>query len=288
MNPPFRESLLSGEALGQRYALAVPQTALAGATGNQLGRRAGTSIDFQDYREYQPGDDLRTIDWNVFARTDRLTIKLFREEVNPHLDLLLDASRSMDLEATPKAAALLRLAALLATAAENARCTHATWLASDGFLRVANDTLLPSAWEGFNFASRQPLDEAFAILPPRLRRLGIRVLVSDLMWPVDPLAILRRLADGAAAVFVVQLLSQADTEPPEHGNVQLVDSESGEEREIFVDATVAAQYRDALARHRESWDTACRQTGARFVPLVAEKLDTSLPALEEAQLLVPA
>ena len=46
-----REHLLSGEALGQRYALAVPQTALAGATGNQLGRRAGTSIDFQDYRE---------------------------------------------------------------------------------------------------------------------------------------------------------------------------------------------------------------------------------------------
>ncbi len=283
-----REQLLAGEALGQRYALAVPQTALAGMTGSQLGRRAGTSIDFQDYREYQPGDDLRTIDWNVFARTDRLTIKLFREEVNPHLDLLLDASRSMDLEHTTKSAATLRIAALLGTAAENAHCTHATWLAGDGFHRAANDTMLPSAWDGLAFGSRRPLDEAFAILPPRLRRLGIRVLVSDLMWPVEPLSILRRLADGAAAVFVVQVLAQADTEPPEHGNIQLVDSESGEEREIFVDATVAAQFRDALARHRESWDSACRQTGARFVSLVAEKLETSLPALEEAQLIEPA
>ena len=288
MTMPVRESLRAGEALGQRYALAVPPTALAGATGNQLGRRAGSSVDFQDYREYQPGDDLRTIDWGVFARTDRLTIKLFREEVNPHLDLLLDVSRSMALANSPKSAAALRLAALLGTAAENGHCSHATWLAGDGFQRAANDTMLPSAWAGFNFASRRPLDEAFAILPPRLRRLGIRVLVSDLMWPIEPQAILRRLTDGAAAVFVVQLLAQADTEPPEHGNVQLVDSETGEEREIFVDSTVAAQFRDALARHRESWDAACRQTGARFISLVAEKLDASLPALEEAQLLVPA
>ncbi len=288
MSLSTREHLLSGEALGQRYALAVPQTALAGMTGNQLGRRAGTSIDFQDYREYQPGDDLRTIDWNVFARTDRLTIKLFREEVNPHLDLLLDASRSMNLENSLKSAATLRLAALLCTAAENGHCTHATWLAGDGFQRAANDTMLPSAWDGLAFTSRRPLDEAFAILPPRLRRLGIRVLISDLMCPVEPLTILRRLADGAAAVFIVQLLAQSDAEPPEHGNIQLVDTETGEEREIFVDATVAAQYREALARHRESWHNACRQTGARFVSLVAEKLDSSLPALEEAQLLVPA
>ena len=100
MDSALRQALRDGEQLGLRYALQIPQVAASGWTGPRSGRRAGSSIDFQDYREYQPGDDLRFIDWGIFARSDRLTIKLFREEVTPHLDLILDGSRSMNLEDT--------------------------------------------------------------------------------------------------------------------------------------------------------------------------------------------
>src|SRR5438270_2868681 len=113
----IRQSLRDGEKLGLRYALQIPQVAASGWTGTRSGRRAGSSIDFQDYREYQPGDDLRFIDWSIYARSDRLTVKLFREEVTPHLDLVLDGSASMALDDTAKAMAAARLTALFATAA---------------------------------------------------------------------------------------------------------------------------------------------------------------------------
>src|SRR6476620_5680402 len=125
MDPALRQALREGEQLGLRYALQIPQVAASGVVGSRLGRRAGSSIDFQDYREYQPGDDIRFIDWGIYARTDRLNIKLFREEVTPHLDLILDGSRSMNLEGSVKAAAAAKLAALLATAAANAQCSQA-------------------------------------------------------------------------------------------------------------------------------------------------------------------
>ena len=139
MEPAIQQALRDGEKLGLRYALQIPQVAASGIVGSRLGRRAGSSVDFQDYREYQPGDDLRFIDWGIYARTDRLNIKLFREEVTPHLDLVLDGSRSMSLDAKPAASA--KLAALLATAAANAQCSHAVWLSSEGFNRVPNDTM---------------------------------------------------------------------------------------------------------------------------------------------------
>ena len=91
----FRRSLQQGEQLGLRYALALPQAAINGQRGERLGRFAGSSVDFQDYREYQPGDDLRHIDWNAYARSNQLIVKLHREEVQPHLDLILDTSASM-------------------------------------------------------------------------------------------------------------------------------------------------------------------------------------------------
>ena len=111
MRDELRQALRAGEQLGLRYALQIPQVAASGWTGTRTGRRAGSSIDFQDYREYQPGDDLRFIDWGIYARTDRLTVKLFREEVTPHLDLILDGSRSMNLENTAKAIAAAKISA---------------------------------------------------------------------------------------------------------------------------------------------------------------------------------
>src|SRR5258707_7334627 len=175
MDPALRQALRDGEQLGIRYALQIPQVAASGLTGSRAGRRSGSSIDFQDYREYQPGDDLRFIDWGIYARTDRLTVKLYREEVIPHLDLILDGSRSMNLEGTAKAIATAKLSALLAAAAANAQCTQAVWLSGEGFQRLANDTLTPSAWDQLELDSKRTLDQSFDILSPKLRRLGVLV-----------------------------------------------------------------------------------------------------------------
>ena len=288
MDAALRTALREGEQLGVRYALQIPQVAASGWTGSRSGRRAGSSIDFQDYREYQPGDDLRFIDWGIYSRSDRLVVKLFREEVTPHLDLILDGSASMNLADTAKPAGLAQLAALLATAAANAQCTQAVWLSGDGFQRLPNDTLPPSAWDKLALDSRRTPEQSFEILPPRLRRLGVRVLISDLLWPGNPVATLRRLREGAAALFVIQLLAREDMTPPEHGNLRVVDSETGAESEIYVDSAVAKQYADNLAQLQQSWDDACRQCGAHLTTLVAEDLAASLTELQAIQLLTPA
>ena len=288
MRDELRQALRSGEQLGARYALQIPQVAASGIIGSRAGRRAGSSIDFQDYREYQPGDDLRFIDWGIYARTDRLTVKLFREEVTPHLDLILDGSRSMNLADTAKANAVARLAAVLATSAANAQCSQAVWLSGEGFQRLANDTLTPSAWDKLELDSKRTPEQSYEILPPKFRRLGVRVLVSDLLWPGEPIQLLRRLREGAAALFVIQLLAREDVEPPEHGNLRVVDSETGDESEIYIDSSIAKQYAENLAQLQQSWDDACRQCGAHMTTIVAEDLETSLHELEAMQLLMPA
>jgi len=288
MDDSLRQALRDGEKLGLRYALQIPQVAGSDWTGTRAGRRAGSSIDFQDYREYQPGDDLRFIDWGIYARSDRLTVKLFREEVTPHLDLVLDGSRSMNLADTAKASALAQLAALLATAAANAQCTQAVWLAGEGYQRLPNDGLVPTAWDGLELSGQRTPEQAWEILPPRLRRLGVRVLVSDLLWPGEPVQLLRRLRDGAAALFVIQLLARDDATPPEHGNLRVVDSETGAESEIYIDSAVARQYAENLVQLQQSWADACRQSGARMTTIIAEDLAGSLKELEAIQLLTPA
>jgi len=288
MEPAIRQALRAGETLGLRYALQIPQVAASGWTGTRSGRRTGSSIDFQDYREYQPGDDLRFIDWGIYARTDRLTVKLFREEVTPHLDLVLDGSRSMNLTNTTKANAVARLAALLATAAANAQCTQSVWLSGEGFQRLPNDTLTPSAWDKLELNSQRTPEQAFEILPPKFRRLGVRVLVSDLLWPGEPIQFLRRLREGAAMLFVIQLLARDDANPPEHGNLCVVDSETGGESEIYIDSGIAKQYADNLAQLQQSWSDGCRQCGAHMTTMIAEDLDDSLAELEVIPLLVPA
>ncbi len=312
MDASIRQALRDGEKLGLRYALQIPQVAASGWTGTRSGRRAGSSIDFQDYREYQPGDDLRFIDWGIYARTDRLTVKLFREEVTPHLDLILDGSRSMNLETSErrpparpeskfengpgrrpafhsaKANAVAQLAALLATSAANAQCTQAVWLSGEGYQRLPNDTLTPSAWDKLVMDSKRTPEQSFEILPPKFRRLGVRVLVSDLLWPGEPLQLLRRLRDGAAALFVIQLLARDDATPPEHGNLRVVDSETGDESEIYIDSSIARQYTENLAQLQQSWSDACRQCGAHMTTIVAEDLQSSLGELEAMQLLMPA
>lgn len=270
-----------------RYMLEVPRDAMQGATGIQLGKGVGSSVDFKDYREYQPGDDLRSIDWNVFARSDKLIVKLYREEVSPHLDILVDGSKSMALAGTEKLRGALGLSAALASAATNAKCTHAAWLMADGFRPVANGTDLPSVWDGIDFTHTASPVQAFQAMPPRLRRNGIRVLVSDLLWIDAPLAVLRPLAEGAALLVVVQLLAEADVTPQTRGNMRLLDVESGETMEVFVDAPMEKRYTNALNDHQVHWHRSCRQVGAVMATIVAEQITAEwrFTSLEEAQVL---
>ncbi len=287
MDDRYRQFLLEGERIGSRYALTIPPGAPVGPAGVQLSHRAGASLEFRDYRDYQPGDDLRRLDWSVYARSDRLTVKLYREEVSPHLDLVIDGSRSMALEDTRKLEAALSLAGLFATAAENAGFTHAAWLAGQTVSPIPNSTERPAAWENLDFGWRGTAAQSFENLPPAWRPRGLRVFISDLLFPGEPMRTLAHLTERSASVVVLQLLSEADVTPPDRGNLRLYDSETDETQEIFIDAAAQRDYRDALSRHLENWNRDCRQCGVLMSTLVAETLlrDWNLESLVAAEVL---
>lgn len=83
------------ESYAARYQLLLPDRQRASRMGELAGKRTGSSIEFQDRKDYVLGDDPRHIDWRAFARNDRLTIKLYREEISPRIDIVVDTSLSM-------------------------------------------------------------------------------------------------------------------------------------------------------------------------------------------------
>ena len=289
MSDDYLRSLRAGEQAGSRFVLATPKRQPLGAGGSHLSNRPGASIEFRDYREYEPGDDLRRIDWSAFARTDKLTVKLYQDEVSPHLDLLIDSSRSMALEETAKLEATLGLAALFAVSAENAGFSHTAWQAREGCDKVDGGARGPVEWTANAFDYSGSLSDSLARTRPRFRHRSIRVLLSDLLFPGDPLAVLHNLCQDASTVVVVQLLAEADAEPLARGNVRLIDSETGELREVFVDASTAKRYAEALDRHQHNWNQACRQAGAVITSLIAEQVvqNWNLEELLSAGILEP-
>src|SRR5262245_45440177 len=287
MNDDQQRYLMTGERVGSRFVLAAPRRVPMGAGGLHLSNRAGSSLEFRDHREYQPGDDLRRIDWSAYGRTDKLIVKLYREEVSPHADILIDGSRSMALEDTAKLEATLGLAALFAAAASNAGFSHCAWLAGDACVRIQGGTGRPSTLAPMSFDYAGNVDESLARNRPALRRQGIRILISDLLWLGSPLLSLQNLARDAAAVSVVQVLAGDDADPQGPGNQRLIDSETGGVRELFIDAAALARYKTSLERHQQNWRTACRQVGGSMATVVAEEIvrQWQAPELVTAEIL---
>lgn len=289
MSSTYAPYLAAAERAAERYVLTVPRTLTAGLGGIRLGRRAGSSLEFQEYRDYHPGDDPRHLDWSAYGRSDRLIVKLFREEVDPHLDLLVDGSRSMAAETdgeapSVKAAAAAGLAALLAEAAVRAGFSQSAWLLAEGCRPLGPTNARPRAWDGLSFTARGAFAASFGGAPPPWRRRGVRVLLSDLLWDDEPRTVLSRLARGAAAVVVIQVLSADDAAPAPHGYVTLVDAETGETRDLLVGGAAVERYAAALAEHQRAWREACREIGAVMTTALAERLVEGWPPEELAEL----
>jgi uncharacterized protein (DUF58 family) len=270
MEQRIRDYLCMGRQAGGRYALRARKTG-RGLTGTQLGIDAGRSLEFVDHREYQPGDDLRTVDWSVYARSERLTVKLYQDEVRPAVDIILDGSASMDLADSEKLRAALGLAGMISESARNSDYFFRVWQTGRGTRRVENGSETADRWEGLDFSSEESPEESFRRELPALKPKGIRIFISDLFWVGDPMHVLLPLAHQASVVVVVMVLAGADVNPAERGHLRLVDSETGITREIMVDESAVKCYCEKLEQHQQNWNRACRQVGAVMTRIVAEE-----------------
>ena len=182
------------------------------------------------------GDDVRSIDWNVFARSDKEVIRRHREEVTPVLDLFVDSSASMRACGGAAAAMAESLSRLLEGAASRAGC------------RTRRD-------------------------PERCALRSVRILVSDLLVPDSPEAVLAPLERGAAALHVIRVLPEVERSPRPGDSYICEDPETGEKRDLSFDEATLSAHADALQRHTESWLRAIRHAGGTFTDLTPEVAD---------------
>lgn len=239
----------------------------SGRAGEHLGRGTGSSIEFQDRRIYAPGDDVRHLDWRAFARTGQLTVKLYREELLPRLDLLLDVSASMSV-GEDKPALAIDLAAFLAACAR--RQGFAVRL-----IELADEPRLVDLEafrvEGHPLDGRYPLSVTADAAEGFLRPGTLRLLISDFLSPHDASRLVRSLAARAGGLALIQVLSREDAEPPVGAAFRMEDAETGVERELVLDSVTVDEYLGRLRRLNEALETECRRAGARFLRLVGEE-----------------
>lgn len=255
-------------AAAVRWRLPFSRQAWRGPAGNWLGAGAGSSLDFQDHRTYVPGDDPRHIHWQAFARTGALTMKLYRAEVAPMVDIAVDVSASMAL--TPaKLARTDELVAFAVECADRAGAPVRLHAAAGRMVKaVTPDEVRASRWR-----ERLPVPvEGEASMPgPFPWRPGaLKVLIADLLFPGDPAAFLAQHAAGAGVAVVLAPALGEESALPWRGNIELTDCESGAVRTQRVDDALAERYAAAYARHFALWREACRRRGVLFARVPAE------------------
>lgn len=241
--------------------------------GERRSLRRGQSIEFADYRNYAAGDDLRQLDWNAYARLERLFIRLFVEEEDVTVHILVDASRSMDFGQPNK----LRFARRAAGALAYLGLAHLDRV-SVAFLGDGQATALrplrgkTRVFEAFRFLSA-PRPERLTGLASaarqyagRLRGSGPLVLVSDLMDP-GYLDALRDLAGTRCQLSVLHVLSPEELEPRLGADARLVDSETGAGVEVTGDDDLLERYRSRLAEWQEEIASFVARRGGSYVPV---------------------
>jgi uncharacterized protein (DUF58 family) len=238
--------------------------------------QAGSSLELQDFREYQPGDDLRQIDWNAVARTGRLILRVRREEIAPRIEILVDASRSMAVSEAKRERTRELALLLLKLAAAEGQPAALYWLG-------AQESRTPMPLESFDGACS--LSASLERVP--LRACGVRLVISDLLFEAPLAPLFRRLSDGAGMLGLVQLLDRQDEEPDWNGEARLIDSETGAEIERHLDAEALALYRSRLQAHQSALDLEARRVRAILCRMRAdEPLESQLRERLAGKLLV--
>ena len=235
----------------------------------------GFSVEFTEHRAYQPGDELRYLDWRILARSDRLFVKQFEEETNLRAMILVDASRSMAWRGAPerltKRAYADRLAAALALILLRQRDATGLVTFDEEVRQVVPARVKAGQWtrlvrglldtpDGHGTAAHAALQRLTALLARR----GLVVLLSDLLFDRElALAALRYLRHRGHQVIVFHLMDPAEVElvgPPE---VRFTDPESPASV-VVRPRELARAYAETVQREVAAWRSACRRHGIAY------------------------
>jgi uncharacterized protein (DUF58 family) len=261
LEPQFLTKLEQLELVSRKIFLGLMK-------GERRSKRKGQSVEFADYKNYVKGDDLRFLDWNLYARLDRLFIRLFQEEEDLHLYLLVDNSLSMDFGTPTK----LHFAKQVAAALAFVGLVNMDRVVVEAF----NDRLTQSMpavrgrrslWRVLDFlqkvepAGPSNLREALRTFSIKSSGKGVVILLSDFMDKNGYDDALRYLVARQFDVYCVQVLSQEEIEPELLGDLKLVDCEDDDEAEITASALLLKKYKQNLAAFQAELQSHCSKRG---------------------------
>jgi len=243
-------------------------------TGSVLGHGTGSSIDFQDQRPYMPGDDPRHINWQAYARTGHYTMKLYRQEVTPRVDLVFDSSGSMYLDE-----------------AKTWRSWELLYFCLESAMRLGASLKLHTL--GLN-AEETPLERALAYDWPEdlapgkpdfcallqrvpLRTGSLRVVISDLLDESPPEQAANLLSAGRGRAVVLAPFSPGEAHPDWDGNIEFEDAEARTREKRRVEPDVLDRYLRAYELHFAMWREQCVRRGIAFARVPCDR--DFIPAL---------
>lgn len=285
LNEASKSNLLEPEFLRklERLAIAAKRIKAGSSLGERRSKKKGSSVEFADYRGYAQGDDLRHVDWNVYARLDSLYLKLFEAQEDRTLHILIDASRSMAFGAPPK----IQFAKRLAAAIGYVGLVGYDRVSVEAFAGERKFSLRPcrgkeSSIKMFSFIESIAADGVVKLEPAcrsylkRNRTSGVTLLISDFMDSDGADGFLRRLVLSGSEVFAIMVLAPEEIDPQLSGDLKLVDCETGETTEISVGEALLKKYKSRLDEFRETARKSCLSRGISFY---STSSDTPLESL---------
>ena len=252
--------------------------------GERRSRAYGSSLEFADYREYAEGDDLRRVDWNLWARFEKLFLKLYVDERQLYHRIYIDASASMKWGEPTKGETALKLAAALAYMAVRANdrvqlsvirgrelsALGPAFTGTGGFYTAANKL------NDVKFKGDAEWSQAFLETNDTGRDDGFTIILSDFLVGGDFRSAINRLLFRGRRVFLLQILAPEELDPDMRGRVMLFDSESGGEEDARNFRTTVTRarikaYRQALAAHQKELLDYCAARGVGFFSVSSDE-----------------
>jgi hypothetical protein len=245
------------------------------AAGQWRSRAAGSSVEFSDYRTYAPGDEYRRIDWNAYARLERLFVRLYRAEEDLSLAVVLDTSASMAWGRPSKGRLAAQLAGALAFIAlqsgdrvEMVTCRGGSVEQTLRNLRGEGSTW--SAWrmlEALEFGGSTDLNGALGGYARHVNSAGLTVVISDLFSPTGYQQGVDALLGRRQDVLLIHVLAPDEMQPPADliGEWRLLDSEPATPVEASITPGVLRAYRRLLNTFIEEAADFCRRRGMTYI-----------------------
>lgn len=242
------------------FKLPLQHRTWRGQAGDFQGGGVGSSLDFQDHRSYVPGDDPRHINWQAYARTGHYSMKLYREEVRPIVDIVFDVSDSMTFDPAKERRAVELFYFAHFAAQKSGASAAASLVRGPRHHRLTDDLIHGHAWT--RLANELPATAAAAapdLRPVPLRAQSLRILVSDLLFTESPETGLRALTRSKGHGIVLAPYLKAEASPEWEGNYEFIEAESGGKHPHRVDRELLNRYLAAYRRHFELWKVLCRK-----------------------------